>query len=116
MKGQPSSSLGEETEEMRKWRGMSQDEMDQCWQSLAERMKEEVLDKYKVEDSTKEAYKVRCAPLEWRRERRSKIQNWKVGRWLLGKNLRFVQSTTCSVCKTSRRSQRKEGDETAAKK
>ena len=31
MKGTPSSSLEEDTEEMRRWRGMSQDEVDQCW-------------------------------------------------------------------------------------
>ena len=51
MKGKPSSSVEEDTEEMRGWRGMSQDEMDQCWKNLAERMEEDVLDKYKVEDS-----------------------------------------------------------------
>ena len=36
---------------------MSQDEINQCRKNLAERMEEEVLDKYKVEDSKREAYK-----------------------------------------------------------
>ena len=72
MKGKPSSSLEEDTEEMIKWRGMSQGVMDQCWKNLAERMEEEVLDKYKVEDSKREAFTGRSALLEWRRERRSK--------------------------------------------
>ena len=40
--------------------------MDECWRNLAER-EEEVLDKYKVEDSRR-----RGSPLEWRRLRRSK--------------------------------------------
>ena len=43
---------------------MSQDEMDQCWRSLAERMEDEVLDKWKVEDSKREAFKGRSSPLE----------------------------------------------------
>ena len=64
MKGKPSSSLEEDTEEMRKWRGMSQDEMDQCWKDLVEKTEEEVLDKHKVEDSKREAYKGRSDPLE----------------------------------------------------
>ena len=49
---------------------MSQSEMDQCWKNLAERMEEEVLDKYKVEESKREAFRGRRgAPLEWRRVR-----------------------------------------------
>ena len=58
--------------------------MDQCWKNLAERMEEEVLDKYKVEDSKREAYKGRGAPLEWRRVRRSKkygIRKWREDCW-----------------------------------
>ena len=51
---------------------MSQDEMDQCWWSLAERMEDEVLDKYKAADSKREAFTGRSAQLEWERVRRSK--------------------------------------------
>ena len=53
MKEKPQSSLEEDTEEMRKWRGLSQSEMDLCWKNLAERMEEDVLEKYKVEETKK---------------------------------------------------------------
>ena len=46
----------EDTEEIRKWRGSSQSEMDFRWKNLAGRMEEEVLDKYKVEESKREAF------------------------------------------------------------
>ena len=52
----------------------------------------EVLDKHKVEESKREAFKGRGAPLEWRRVRGSKkyrIKEWR--RRLLGKSLRLVQ-------------------------
>ena len=58
--------------------------MDQCWKKLAERMEEEVLDKYKVEESKREAFRGRGAPLEWRRVRRSKkyrIRKWGEDYW-----------------------------------
>ena len=72
MKDTPKSLLEEDTEEMRKWRGMNQEEMDQCWKKLAVTMEEEVLDKYKVEDSNRKAYRGRGKPPEWRIVRRSK--------------------------------------------
>ena len=40
--------------------------------NLAERMEEEVLDKYEVEASKRGAFKGRGNPLEWKRVRRSK--------------------------------------------
>ena len=47
----PNIAVEEDAEEV-KWRGLSQSEMDQYWNMLAERMEEEVLDKYnKVEES-----------------------------------------------------------------
>ena len=58
MKGKPNSSLEEDTEELRTWRGMGQDEMDQCWKNLAERMEEKVL------DSKREAYKGNCGQVQ----------------------------------------------------
>ena len=65
---------------MRKRRGPSQSEMDQCWKMLAERMEEEVLDKYEVEESKTEAFRGRCASLQWRRVRKKQeIQNKHVG-------------------------------------
>ena len=57
-------AVEEDTEEIRKWRGLSQSEMDQCWKNLAGRMEEEVLDKYKVEDGKREALRGRGAHLE----------------------------------------------------
>ena len=52
---------------------MNQEEINHCWKKLAGKMEEEVLDKYKVEDSKREAFKGREAPpLEWRRVRRGK--------------------------------------------
>ena len=38
MKDKANNLLEEDTKEMRKWSGMSQEEMDQCWKNLAERM------------------------------------------------------------------------------
>ena len=92
MKDKENSLVETDTEELRKWRGMSQEEINQCWKNLAERIEEEVLDKYKVEESKREAFKGRGAPLEWRRVRGSKkyrIKEWR--RRLLGKSLLFVQ-------------------------
>ena len=72
MKEQANRHLEEDTEEMRTWRGLNQEEIDQCWKELAEKIEEEVLDKYKVEDSKRQAYSGRGALLEWRRVRRSR--------------------------------------------
>ena len=44
-------AVEEDIEEMRKWRGLTQSDIDLCCKKLAERMEEEVLDKYKVEES-----------------------------------------------------------------
>ena len=71
MKDKANSLLEEDTEEMRTRRGLNQDKIDQCWKRLAERMDEEVLDKYNVEDSKREAHRCTDSPLEWRRVRRS---------------------------------------------
>ena len=62
MKKRPNIAVEEDTEEMRKWRDLSQGEMDLCWKKLAERMEEEVLDKYKVEESRRGAFRGRGAP------------------------------------------------------
>ena len=65
---------------------MNPEEMDQCWKKLAESMEEEVRDKYKVEDSKREAHRGRGNPLEWRLVRRSKrhrIRKWREDCWAL---------------------------------
>ena len=48
MKEIPNIAVEEDTEEMKRWRSLNQSEMDLCWKNLAERMEEEVLDKYKA--------------------------------------------------------------------
>ena len=80
------SVVKEGAEEVKKWRGLSQSEKDQRWKNLAERMEEEVLNKYKVEESNKEAFKGRSAPLEWRRARINKkyrIRKWREDCWAI---------------------------------
>ena len=39
---------------------------------LVKKLEEEVMDKYKVEDGKREAFRCRGAPLEWRRVRKTK--------------------------------------------
>ena len=51
MKNKPRNDREEDTEELIEWRSMSEEEMDECWTKLAEKIEEEVLDKYKVEDN-----------------------------------------------------------------
>ena len=72
MKDKPNSLLEEDTVEMLECRSMSQEEMDQCWKKLTEKIEEEVLDKYKVDDSKREGYRGRGSTLEWRRVRKSR--------------------------------------------
>ena len=84
MKEKLSIAVEEDAEEVKKWRGLSQSEIDQSWKIWAERMEEEVLDKYKVEESNKEAFRGRSAPLEWRRVRQNKkyrIRKWREDCW-----------------------------------
>ena len=53
-------------------------------ENLASRMEEEVLDKYKVEESNREAFKGGGAPLEWRKVRKNKkyrIKKWGEDCW-----------------------------------
>ena len=62
MKAKTNVPLVEDTEETRKWSGLSQSDMDQCSKNLAEIIEEEVPDKYKVEESKREAFRGRGAP------------------------------------------------------
>ena len=65
MKEKLNIAVEEDIEEMKKWRGLSQSDMDQSWKNLAEIMEEELLDK-------------------------PEMQNKKVERRWLGKNFLFV--------------------------
>ena len=40
MKERPSIAVEEDTEEVKKWRSLSQSEMDLCWKKLAEKMED----------------------------------------------------------------------------
>ena len=46
--------MEEDTKEMKRWRSLNQSEMDLRWKSLAEKISEEVLDKHKVEATTRD--------------------------------------------------------------
>ena len=107
MKDKVNSLVEIDTEEMIKRRGLSQEEVNQCWKILAEQI--EVLGKYKIEGSKREAFKGRGAPLEWRRDRSCKKYRIKQAeRRLLGKNLRFVRRVQlAAAAKQARRSWRK---------
>ena len=55
-----------------------------CWKGLAERMEEEVLDKYKVQESKKGAFKGRGNTLEGKRvcrNKKYKIRKWREDCW-----------------------------------
>ena len=72
MKDKPSSSLGEDTGEMIEWRGMNQEEVDQCWKKSTEKLTKRFWTSTKVEDSKREACRGRGSSSEWRRVRRSR--------------------------------------------
>ena len=75
MKERPGIAVKEDTEEMKRWSSLNQSEMDPCWKSLAERMEEEVLDKCKVEESNKGAFKGRGIP--WNGEEHAETRDIK---------------------------------------
>ena len=85
MKEKPHVAVVVDTEEMRKRRGFSQSEMDLRWRNLAERMEEEVVNKYEVEESKREAFRGRGATLEWRRRvhksKKHRIRKWRENCW-----------------------------------
>ena len=72
MKEKPNFAVEEDTEEMNKWRELNQSEIDICLKKLAERMEEEVLYKYKVEERAREVHlKAEVIPVLWRKVRKS---------------------------------------------
>ena len=108
MKEKPNIVVEIDTAEMRKWRSLSQSELDLCWGKLAERMKEEVLNKYEVEEAKKRLSEVEV--LLWSGEGCAKARNTEQesGEKIAGKEFSLcLENTTCSVHKASRRSQRK---------
>ena len=88
---------------------LEESDIDLCWKKLAERMEEEVLDKYKVEESKKDAFRGGGASL-WNGGRYAKTRDteYESGKKIAGQEIsRCLENTTCSVGKASRRSQRK---------
>ena len=75
---------------------MSQDELDQCWQRLAEKMEEEILDKYKVDDSERVAYRGGGFPLEWTRV-------WKSRQYRIRKKGEKTAGQEFSLCSWKKR-------------
>ena len=93
---------------MKRWRSLNQIEVGVCWKKLAERMEEEVLDKYKVEENKRGAFEGRGDPLEWRgvrKNKRYKHRKWGEDRW--ARIFPCLENTTCSVCKANGRSKQK---------
>ena len=73
MRERPSIALEIDTGGIRKWRGLSQSEVDQCLKNLAGRVEEEVTGQVQSRrQQKKEAFSGRGAPLEWRRVRKNK--------------------------------------------
>ena len=108
MKEKLSVAVTEDAEQVKKWSCLSESEMDQSWTKLAERMEEDVLDKYNVEESNKEVFNGRSASLGWRRVRKNNRNIIKSGERIVGREFSpCLENTTCSVCKGSRRRERK---------
>ena len=101
MKERPIFAVEEDTEEIKRWRSLNQIEIDVCWKNLAERMEE----KFQVEESKRGAFKGRGDPLDRRIMRKNKRYQLENGEKTAGRNISLcLESTTCSVCKVSRRS------------
>ena len=78
---QAKQSSGERgTEEMRKWRGYNQDEMDQCWKKLAEKeWKRRFCTSTRSKNSKREAYRARGLPAEM--EARANSKEYRIRKW-----------------------------------
>ena len=109
MKKRPNIAVEEDTEEMKRWRSLFQSEMDRCWKNLAERIEEEVLDKNKGERAREGPSKVEETPRngEEYAETRRDIKLESVEKTAGQEFSPCLEKTTCSVCKTNKRSQQK---------
>ena len=75
---------------------------------MAERMEGDVLDKYKVEESKREAFRGRGAPWNGGGHAETRDTGQESGENIFGQEFSpCLENTTCSVGKASRRSQRK---------
>ena len=66
MEEKTSNRENKDTDEIVQWRTIIQEETNHRWKELFGTMEEEVLEKYKVEETVKGAYKGRDEPSEWR--------------------------------------------------
>ena len=85
-------------------RSLNHSEVDLCWKSLAERMEEEVLDKYEVEERKKGPSKAGVTP--WNGKECAETRNIKLesGEKIAGRDFSpCSEKTICSVCKASMR-------------
>ena len=73
----PNADVVEDTEEMRKWRSLSQSEMDLCWKNLAKKMEEEVMDKYMVELKMAKGRLLEAKVTRWKGGECAKTRNTK---------------------------------------
>ena len=88
--GKTNIAVVEDTGEMRKWRGLSQSEMDPCWKNLPGRMEEEVLENTRSKKAQERPSEVEVPPGMEEGTGKQEIRNEEVGRRLLGKNFLFV--------------------------
>ena len=78
------------------WRSNKQEEVHGLWSEWSERMELEVLEKYKVEEAKKGAYKRMCLAVRMAiRQKREKLAASKMGRrwgisFLMGQRTRFA--------------------------
>ena len=64
---------------MNRWRSLNHCEVDICWKILVERMEEEVLDKYKAEESKRGSFKGRGNP--WNGEEHEEVKKYRTRKW-----------------------------------
>ena len=80
MKDKANSRLEEDTEEMRTWRGLNKEEMDQSWKKLAEKWRR----KFWTRTAKRRLTEAEAPFLEWRRVRRSgkyRVRKWEEDCW-----------------------------------
>ena len=91
---------------MLEWRSVCQKEMDQCWNNLAEKIEEDVLDKYKVDDSNSSLPRQRLLVGMEVCAKKKEVQNTKSGEKIVGQGFSLCsRNFTCSVgeaCKKTR--------------
>ena len=104
MKERPNIAVEEDTKEMKRWRGLSQ------------RMEEEVLDKYKVEESKKGAFKGRGDPRNGKEAAEARNIILESGEKTAGQEFFLVERIQFTAfAKQAGGASRRGGDEAAAK-